>query len=226
MHSYIAILISILINGRKKDFVHKDSPESKELTRDNHYVPQWYQKGFIPKAKGAKLHYLDLNPDEIKLPNVSTKRHNANNILPLSQCFYEYDLYTTFFGPFISDIIESKLFGEIDSVGSLAVKAFINGSPADRQQYFLDFFRYIDAQKTRTPKGLSWLKQQYDGLDQITLMGELEAIQQMNCTMWIEGTRENVSAKQLQINLSFLTDNLRRGLNVVARLRRGKVEGR
>ncbi|WP_293742055.1 DUF4238 domain-containing protein [uncultured Pedobacter sp.] len=177
----------------KKDFVFKDSAESKLLTRDNHYVPQWYQKEFI--QDGAKLYYLDLSPDEIKLPDGTIKHHNDLKMLPPSKCFFEYDLYTTFFGPFISDLIERRLFGEIDGVGMKAIKTLVDGDEIDRHHYFLNVFRYLDAQKTRTPKGLSWLKQQYEGLDQITLMAELQAIQQMNCTMWLEGTREIVSAE-------------------------------
>ncbi|KQS32466.1 DUF4238 domain-containing protein [Pedobacter sp. Leaf194] len=177
----------------KKDFVIEGGTEAKELTRDNHYVPQWYQHGFL--EKGAKLYYLDLNPDEIKLPDGTTKKHNALKLWPPSKCFFVYDLYTTFFGPFISDLVERKLFGKIDNIGAKAVKAFIDGNLSDRHENFLSFFRYIDAQKTRTPKGLTWLKAKYQDLDQMSLMAELEATQQMNVTMWLEGSREIVSAK-------------------------------
>ncbi|TDQ11714.1 DUF4238 domain-containing protein [Pedobacter metabolipauper] len=178
----------------KKDFVINGSQESKELTRNNHYVPQWYQKGFI--ENGNKLHYLNLAPDEIVLENGRVIKHNERRLLAPGQCFFEYDLYTTFFGPFISDLIERNLFGEIDGTGAKALKAFIDGNDLDRHDYFLDFFKYIDAQKTRTPKGLTWLKARYQGLDQQNLMTEMQSIQQMHCTMWLEGTREIVSAKE------------------------------
>lgn len=179
--------------AKKKDFVLSDSGDSKVLTRNNHYVPQWYQRGFI--RNGNKLHYLNLSPDEIILKDGRVIKHNERSLLAPIQCFFEYDLYTTFFGPFISDLIERQLFGEIDNVGAKAVKAFIDGSELDRHNYFLDFFRYIDAQKTRTPKGLTWLKEKYEGLDQQNLMIEMQSIQQMHCTIWLEGTREIVSAK-------------------------------
>lgn len=179
--------------GKKKDFVHKDSEDSKKLTRNNHYVPQWYQKGF--SLNGKKLHYLNLSPDEITLKDGRVIKHNERQMLPPSQCFFEYDLYTTFFGPFISDLIETELFGEIDNIGSKAVKAFIDGNESDRHDRFMDFFKYIDAQKTRTPKGLTWLKEKYESLDQLNLMTEMQKIQQMHCTIWLEGTREIVSAK-------------------------------
>jgi hypothetical protein len=42
--------------------------EGKELTRNNHYVPIWYQKGFLAPGRD-KLHYLNTAPDEIHLPN-------------------------------------------------------------------------------------------------------------------------------------------------------------
>lgn len=177
----------------KNDFVLKDGEISKELTRNNHYVPQWYQKGFL--EKGNKLYYLNLSPDEIILPNGKTITHNDTKIWAPSQCFFEYDLYTTFLGPFISDFIERKFFGKIDTVGAIAVKAFIDGDFSNQHEYFLDFFRYIDAQKARTPKGLTWLKSRYSDLDQLHLMAEMEAIQQMHCTMWLEGTREIITAK-------------------------------
>ncbi len=177
----------------KKAFVLNNSEDSKDLTRNNHYVPQWYQKGFLSKEN--KLFYLNLTPDEITLPSGKIFRHNDTKIWTPAQCFYEYDLYTTFFGSFISDLVERDLFGEIDAIGAKAVKAFIDGNPSDQHDHFLDFFRYIDAQKTRTPKGLTWLKEKYAALDQLNLMAEMQAIQQLHCTIWLEGTREIVSAK-------------------------------
>lgn len=31
----------------------------KDITRDNHYVPIWHQKGFLPNGR-TKLHYLKI----------------------------------------------------------------------------------------------------------------------------------------------------------------------
>ena len=42
-----------------------------KLSRRNHYVPQWYQKGFI-RGTGSTLHYLDLDPPKRQLPNGRT----------------------------------------------------------------------------------------------------------------------------------------------------------
>ncbi|MCS4300895.1 DUF4238 domain-containing protein [Chryseobacterium sp. BIGb0232] len=165
----------------------------KELTRNNHYVPQWYQRGFSTNSN--QLHYLDLSPKEKLLPDGRVIKLKERKLLPFSQCFFEYDLYTTFFGPIISDIIERELFGKIDDFGSRAVRAFIDGTESDRHFRFQDLFRYIDAQKSRTPKGLLWLKNKYSHLNQTQLMMEMEAIQDMHTTIWYESVKEIVSAE-------------------------------
>jgi len=40
----------------------------QQITRNNHYVPQWHQRGFLPKDK-HKLHVLNLLPGTSCLPN-------------------------------------------------------------------------------------------------------------------------------------------------------------
>ncbi|MBE9599979.1 DUF4238 domain-containing protein [Pedobacter sp. MC2016-24] len=181
----------------KQDFVLNDGTSGNELTRNNHYVPQWYQKGFA--VGSTQLHYLDMNPEQRTLPNGKIISFNERKTLPPSQCFFEYDLYTTFFGPFMSDLVERKLFGKIDDEGSRAVRAFIDGSELERHDRFMDFFNYIDAQKMRTPKGLNWLKDRYADLDQLHLMIEMQKVQKMHCTIWLEGVREIVSAEKSEI---------------------------
>ncbi len=164
-------------------------------TRDNHYVPQWYQKGFFSNGKD-KLCYTGISPKKvIQLPNgkkkpIFTKRWNSP-----SQCFYQTDLYTTIFGNIINDEIEQQLFGEIDDKGSVAVRAFISDDSSQQHNSFQDFFIYLDAQKIRTPKGLDWIKHNYPELNQLDLMIEMQAIRNMHCTLWTEGVREIVSAE-------------------------------
>ena len=177
-----------------KDFVLHNDPSANDLTRHNHYVPQWYQRGFLQSSD--HLHCLNLYPNQKKLPNGRVITYNERELLPPSKCFSERDLYTTFFGPFISDIIERKMFGEIDDKGARAVRAFIEDDLRERHERFMEFFYYIDAQKTRTPKGLTWLKARYGSLGQTQLMSELQVVQRMHCTMWFEGVREIVSAKK------------------------------
>jgi len=163
-------------------------------SHDNHYVPQWYQKGFIPDEANA-LFYLDLKPDQKTLPDGRVVTMNCLYSWPTSKCFYQTDLYSTFFWDHINDEIEKKLFGNIDNTGSKAVWAFIEDDMAKWHHHFQDFFEYIDIQKIRTPKGLDWIKSNYPSLTQNQLMQEMQALRNMHCTFWTEGVREIVSAE-------------------------------
>tara|TARA_R110002074_G_C12535130_1_gene665222 strand:- start:42 stop:2333 length:2292 start_codon:yes stop_codon:yes gene_type:complete len=166
----------------------------KEITRDNHYVPIWYQKGFITGSR-KKLHYLNLAPDEIQLPDGRTKHHRNLFESHPSQCFYQTDLYSTFFGSNINDEIEKKLFGDIDRLGAPAISAFSNDDVSTWHRHFQDLFLYLDAQKIRTPKGLDWIRSRYPKLDQNALMMEMQGVRTINCTIWSESVREIVSAR-------------------------------
>lgn len=167
-------------------------------TRENHYVPQWYQKGFM-SGSDNQLQYLDLTPDKMPLPNGQVITLHSCRSRPTSKCFVERDLYSTFLGASISDEIESKLFGEIDYSGAPAIRAFTQDDPDGWHHHFESFFTYIDAQKIRTPKGLSWIKQHYSGLDQNALMYEMQGVRNMHCTIWTEGVREIVSAENSEV---------------------------
>lgn len=167
-------------------------------TRDNHYVPQWYQRGFLEEGR-EKLRYLDLRPalhtrgDGSRVPGRSLFDSTT------AQCFRQTDLYSTFFGFQVDDEIERRLFGEIDRLGALAVEAFRGEDLEGWITRFEDFFAFVDAQKLRTPKGLDWLKLHYPFLDQNQLMFEMQGVRMMNCTLWAEGVREIVSAENSEI---------------------------
>jgi hypothetical protein len=92
------------------------------VTRDNHYVPIWYQKGFILKPRSS-LYYLDLDPPKINLPDGRVKILPGVKPKAPKSCFWELDLYTTRFGSVINDEIERYLFGRIDDDGARAVRA-------------------------------------------------------------------------------------------------------
>ena len=109
-------------------------------TRDNHYVPQWYQKGFL-KNNSNKLCYLDLYPDKKELPDGRIITFNDRHDWPTSKCFYQTDLYTTFFGDYINDDIEKFLFGKIDDSGARAIRAFIDIDMRGWHENFVNFFR-------------------------------------------------------------------------------------
>ncbi len=174
-------------------------------TRDNHYVPQWYQRGFL-LSYSNQLHYLDLTPDTKRLPDGRVITMNETSMRPTSQCFFETDLYTTIFGEYINDEIERRLFGKIDDTGARAVRAFIDEDISGWHHHFSDFFSYIDSQKIRTPKGLDWINNHYPNLGQVDLMMEMQAIRNLHCTIWSEGVREIVSANNSSVKF-ILTDH-------------------
>lgn len=168
------------------------------VTRKNHYVPVWYQRGFWEPGK-TTLSYYNLSPAQFTRSDGTIGFRGRIHDAPPSRAFFTKDLYSTFFGTSINDEIERKLFGDIDARGSIAVKAFANGNPVDCHNNFSSFFEFMDIQKLRTPKGLKWLRGQYPFLTQNELMMELQAMRMMHCTIWTECVREIISAKNSKV---------------------------
>lgn len=166
--------------------------------RNNHYVPQWYQEGFFEPGRNTYA-YLDLNPRQHVLPGGRVVPSKSKFISPTSRAFSQRDLYSTFFGTSVNDEIERKLFGDIDTRGAPAVRAFIGEDVSEWHRHFTSFFEYLDIQKIRTPKGLDWLRAQYPRLSQNDLMFEMQGIRMMHCTIWTEGVREIVSAQDADV---------------------------
>lgn len=84
-----------------------------QITRNNHYVPRWYQRGFTESGQ-SQLYYLDMSLPPKMLPD-------GREVMPKrcpKACFFEYDLYSTHFGNVVNDEIERFLFGSIDARGS------------------------------------------------------------------------------------------------------------
>jgi hypothetical protein len=169
-------------------------PMSPQVTRHNHYVPEWYQRGFL-KTDDLQLYYLDMSPEQKVLADGRTVTMNSLAKRGPKSCFQEYDLYSTRFGTDINDEVEKFLFGSIDVRGAKALRAFAAGDPSEMHNEFHNFFEFIDAQKLRTPKGLDWIKARYTSLDQTQLMVEMQGLRFSHCTMWAEGVREIVSAE-------------------------------
>lgn len=164
------------------------------ITRQNHYVPEWYQKRFLSSEKSA-FYYLNLAPPVIDLPN--GKKKKLNDIRwpsKPSQCFCLKDLYTTHYYGFLNDEIERYLFGKIDGVGAKAIDAMAEQEFTRLHDNFLNFFEYIDIQKIRTPKGLAWIKSKYPAMTHNQLLYEMQRLQQLHCTIWSEAVREIVYA--------------------------------
>lgn len=175
------------------------------ITRDNHFVPRWYQKGFIEPGRST-LAYLDLDPPSKVLDDGRAIPTRALFDAPTKRCFYQTDLYSTFFGTAVNDEIERVLFGDIDTRGADAVRAFRGTDVAEWHRHFQAFFEFIDIQKLRTPKGLAWLETQYPPLDQNELMIEMQGIRMLHNTTWTESVREIVSAKDSEVKF-IVTDH-------------------
>ena len=129
-------------------------------TRRNHYVPIWYQKGFLPSGQHY-LQLLDLRPDKVTakdgrpmIIDGQERYHFATRQQAPRGSFWSKDLYTSFLSSQPFDTIEKHLFGKIDALGKQAVKAVIENDKESIGKRFMDFFTYLDAQKLRTPKGL------------------------------------------------------------------------
>ncbi len=97
------------------------------LSRQNHYVPKWYQKGFILGSRGT-LYRLDLDASSRQLPNGRKVVGRDVQLRSPKTCFVQKDLYTTRIGRLINDEVERYLFGPIDATGALAVRAFADNN--------------------------------------------------------------------------------------------------
>ncbi len=164
------------------------------VTRKNHYVPHSHQEGFF-RAGNDTFALLDLNPEKHPKPDGTWVAGRSLFKCHTARAFVQEDLYSTFFGTQVNDEIERKLFGDIDTRGAPAVRAFCETDEAEWHDHFEDLFEYLDIQKLRTPKGLDWLRQQYPELSQNELMLEMQGIRMLNVTTWTTGVREIVSAK-------------------------------
>ena len=175
------------------------------VSRKNHYVPKWYQRGFRT-GRRSTLHHLDLDPPSKQLPNGRVLTARALESRSLDRCFFEKDLYTTRFGRSLNDEVERFLFGTIDAQGAPALRAFVAGDPRSMHEGFQPFFEYLNAQKLRTPKGLDWIKSRYPVLTQVELMTEMQHLRMMHCTMWTESVLEIVSAEKSHVKF-IVTDH-------------------
>lgn len=152
------------------------------------------------------LSYVDMAPDKRVLSDGRVIAQNgAWNDTPTSRAFCQRDLYSTFFGTSVNDEIERRLFGDVDTRGSRAVRAFIGKDLREWHKHFQTFFEFLDIQKMRTPKGLDWLKAQYPALTQNELMFEMQGLRMMHCTIWVGGVREIVSAQDSEVK--FITSD-------------------
>jgi Protein of unknown function (DUF4238) len=176
-----------------------------DLTTNNHYVPQWYQRRFLPAGQTAFV-YLDLQPEEIVTPTGKRVRLREKRNRGPGKCFEEKDLYTTRFFGEPNDAIERFLFGAIDTHGSRAIEALASNDMDGLSRYFGAALEYMDAQILRTPRGLSWLKRRLRSRSQDAVLLAMRDVRRMHCTMWGEGVMEVVFADDSDVPF-LLTDN-------------------
>lgn len=155
--------------------------------QNHHYVPQWYQKRFIPDEIAVKnLYYLDLKPKRV-VENGHKFTLRSLNHWGASKCFYQEHLYTTKFGDWKSTEIEKRFFGEIDRQGMSAVEYFNKFKhPAADRDSFINLLRYMSLQKLRTPKGLGFLSQLVNTKDKNKCLSALQELQNIYCATWSE----------------------------------------
>jgi hypothetical protein len=195
-------------------------------TRNNHFVPVWYQKGFLAAGEGELFVFDKESSRPISLPDGTTKKVQRRSISRRGPYKFlrNFDLYTTRYLGQINDEIERRLFGQIDDRGARAVALFKNW-PETKTWDFYDkiprsygdpnlkltaLIEYVDAQKIRTPKGLAFLKfiAAKSGLiaQQNQLMTLMQNWRQFFCTLLAEGFWEIVGAHQSQTKFIFSDD--------------------
>lgn len=156
--------------------------------RNNHYVPIWYQRRFLPSGQQNKeLYYLDLKPSTFtdrkgKIHIKKPIRHQGFRL-----CFAEEDLYTTYFGSIELTKIEQIFFGLIDSKGKRGVEYFADFiHPSVDGNAFESIVMYMSTQKLRTPKGLDWLSNHAKTNDRNQVLSLMLKLRHLYCAIWTE----------------------------------------
>lgn len=165
----------------------------------NHYVPEWYQRRFLPaNLKEKKFAYLDLSPETVVSNGHSYKRKDLLHWGP-PRCFYENDLYATKFGSWESTEIEEKFFGKVDTSGRVAVEYFDSfRHPSADHDAFNAMVLFMSIQKLRTPKGLAYLGAVTNMEDKNLILIEMQRLQNMFCALWTECIWSIADASQSQ----------------------------
>ena len=93
--------------------------------RENHYVPQWYQRHF--PSENERHHILKVlffKPKQHIGKGGEVRFDPAEQTKPHKHCFVERDLYTTNFQGIDNTEIEQYFLQGIDNNGKRAVSAF------------------------------------------------------------------------------------------------------
>jgi len=168
--------------------------------RNNHYVPQWYQRRFIPAEQtNCELFYLDLHPETFVDGRGTRRTRKALRRLGPRKCFAQDDLYTTWFAGLPSRQLERVFFGQIDDRGKRAVEFFAGYNHTSLGDgAFQDLLVYLSTQKLRTPKGLGWLAQQIGSPDQLKTLRALTQFRNLYSAIWTECVWQIADASQTE----------------------------
>ena len=153
--------------------------------RENHYVPQWYQKRFM-LAGQHELFYRDLTPRSFR--DSKHRLHSDKEVRRRGPgtCFVERDLYTRYLGPEPSTEIERIFMGSVDAAGKAAVEAFSAFSIPNALSTHEDLLMFMGVQKFRTPKGLSWIRAQVQSGNQNEILDRMMRNRRMYFAIWSE----------------------------------------
>jgi hypothetical protein len=165
------------------------------LSHVHHYVPQWYQRRFLPAGQ-SKLYYLDLKPETISSGRVRYTRQALRCLGP-ARCFCIEDLYSIRFGKATSDAMERVLSGNVDRDGAAAVDFFrvCDDYKDGIHEAFKALVAYMGAQRFRTPRGLDWIKRAGSTSDHTRTLMVMSELFQLYGAMWMEGVWEIVHAR-------------------------------
>lgn len=169
---------------------------STQHSHRHHYVPIWYQKGFLAPGQ-TSFKILDMRPNVFK-DTSGTVRGQGRSILckGADAHFWEPDLYTIRWLGRTDDVIERMLFGAIDTQGKLAIDAWLAEDYNAVHHSYWQVYEFMDALRLRTPKGLRFVKALTRKQAQLDLMVAMQALRRMHCVMWAEGCLEIARAPE------------------------------
>ncbi|MDP3166776.1 MAG: DUF4238 domain-containing protein [Hydrogenophaga sp.] len=165
-----------------------------KLSHRHHYVPIWYQRGFLAPGQTA-FKILDLHPEEFR-DETGKVRGKGRSILQKGPDahFWQPDLYTIRWLGRIDDVIERQLFGAIDAQGKKAIEAWLAEDWNTVHETYLHVYEFMDALRLRTPKGLRLIEGMTRAKNQLEKMVAMQELRRMHCIMWAEGVLEIVRA--------------------------------
>lgn len=148
---------------------------SDQVARSHHFGPQWYQRRFLTGG-ASEFWVLDKTPvtsvtgPDGRIRKITPKylRRSGTKVL-----FQREDLYTVELPQVAPDEVERTFFGPVDDDGARAnsmlgrwpeTRGMLGGDGKIPKEFghpterMYDLLTYVDAQKTRTPKGLDQLR--------------------------------------------------------------------